>query len=64
MILYTGILCIKLNKDFDNFIDVVFNFVQNYDSNEEYKQYVQSGTTTSTGVRARLNYWNKIAESL
>lgn len=64
MILYTGILCIKLNKDFNNFIDVVFNFVQNYDSNEEYKQYVQAGTTTSTGVRARLDYWNRIAESL
>lgn len=64
MILYTGVLCIKQNKDFNNFIDAVFNFVQNYDTNEEYKQYVQAGTTTSAGVRSRLDYWNRIAESL
>lgn len=64
MILYAAFLCIKGNKDFRKFEGALNDFVNNYDSNEEYKQLVQSGTTASAGVKGRLSYWENIVESL
>lgn len=64
MILYGGYKCLKDSKDFRKFSAVVDEFIENYDVNEEYKQLVQSGTTSSAGVKARLQYWNNIVENL
>lgn len=64
MILYGGYKCLKDSKDFRKFSAAVDEFIENYDVNEEYKQLVQSGTTSSAGVKARLQYWNNIVENL
>ena len=40
------------------------DFVANYDSNEEYKQFVQSGTGSKENVRGRFDYWRKIVKEL
>ena len=60
-VLYSGYRIIKDNKDFSKLVDTINDFLTNYDSNEEYKQYVQSGTSSSENVRGRLDWWrNKI----
>ena len=64
MILYGGYKCLKDSKDFRKFSAAVDEFIENYDVNEEYKQLVQSGTTSSAGVKARLQYWNNVVENL
>ena len=64
MILYAGYKCLKDSKDFRKFSAAVDEFIENYDSNEAYKQLVQSGTTASAGVKARLQYWNKVVDNL
>ena len=64
MILYGGYKCLKDSKDFRKFSAAVDEFIGNYDVNEEYKQLVQSGTTSSAGVKARLQYWNNVVENL
>ena len=64
MILYSGYRCIKEGKDFRKFEAAVNEFVETYDTNEEYTQLVQSGTTSSAGVKARLQYWNNVVENL
>lgn len=64
MILYSGYRVIKDNKDFSKFIDLVLNFVNNYESNDEYKQFCQSGTTSSEKVRGRFDYWRNMIREL
>ena len=64
MILYGGYKCLKDGKDFRKFSAAVDEFIENYDVNEEYKQLVQSGTTSSAGVKARLQYWNNVVDNL
>ena len=64
MILYGGYKCLKDGKDFRKFSAAVDEFIGNYDVNEEYKQLVQSGTTSSAGVKARLQYWNNVVDNL
>ncbi len=61
MILFSGYRIIKDKKSFSKLIDLINDFLNSYDSNEEYKQYVQSGTSSSENVRGRLDWWrNKI----
>ena len=51
----------KDTKSFSKLVDLINDFLMGYDSNEEYKQYVQSGTSSSENVRGRLDWWrNKI----
>ena len=64
MILYGGYKCLKDSKDFRKFSAAVDEFIENYDVNEEYKRLVQSGTTSSAGVKARLQYWNNVVDNL
>lgn len=59
MVLYSGYRIQKDNKSFSNLIDLVKNFISTYDSNEEYKQFVQAGTSSSENVQGRLNWWRK-----
>ena len=61
MILYSGYRITKDKKSFSKLADAINDFLTTYDSNEEYKQYVQSGTSSSENVRGRLDWWrNKI----
>ena len=57
MILYSGYRITKDKKSFSKLVDLVNDFLNDYDNNEEYKQYVQSGTSSSENVRGRLDWW-------
>ena len=61
MVLYSGYRMKKDKKSFTKLVDIVNDFLNGYDNNEEYKQYVQSGTSSQENVRGRLEWWrNKI----
>ncbi len=64
MILYCAYHVENNGKDFNKLVDSILNFVNTYDTNEEYKQFCQSGTTASENVRGRLNYWQNIINEL
>lgn len=64
MILYASYRVIKDNKDFGKFIDLVIDFANNYETNEDYKQFCQSGTTSSENVRGRFDYWRNMIREL
>ena len=60
-ILYSGFRITKDKKSFSKLVELINDFLMGYDSNEEYKQYVQSGTSSGENVRGRLDWWrNKI----
>ena len=62
-ILYSGFRITKDKKSFSKLVELINDFLMGYDSNEEYKQYVQSGTSSGENVRGRLDWWrNKIKE--
>ena len=58
-ILYSGYRFIKDNKPFSKLVELVNEFLNNYDNNEEYKQYVVNGTSSSENVRGRFDYWRE-----
>lgn len=60
MILYSGYRILKDNKSFEKMIGLVNEFLENYDSNEEYRKYVQSGTSSVENVRGRFDYWRDL----
>lgn len=59
MILYSGYRIIKDKKSFTKLIDVVKTFLQEYETNKEYKEFVNSGTTDIESVRGRLDWWRE-----
>lgn len=59
MVLYSGFRVQKDNKSFSVLVDVIDEFLKGYDANEEYKQYVISGTGSSQNVRGRFDYWRE-----
>lgn len=63
MILYGGYKVVEGGKDFDKFIVQVRNFLNGYNQNEEYKQFVQSATSSSENVRGRFEYWKRIVNN-
>lgn len=61
VILYSGYRIMKDKKSFSKLVELIKEFLSSYDTNEEYKQYVISGTSSSENVRGRFDYWrNKI----
>ncbi len=64
MILYSGFRVIKDKKSFNSLVDTIKEFLNGYDENEEYKQYTQSGTSSSSSVRSRFDYWRNIIKEL
>lgn len=60
MILYSGYRIQKDKKSFSKLIELVNEFLMNYDTNEEYKQYVLNGTGQAVNVRGRLDYWRNL----
>ncbi|MCR2050650.1 DUF262 domain-containing protein [Acetatifactor muris] len=61
MILYSGYRIVKDKKSFPKLVEVVEEFLTKYDTNEEYKVFVQSGTSGQENVRGRFDWWrNKI----
>ena len=59
MVLYSGYRVKKDKKSFSNLVEIVNEFLSGYDANEEYKQYVQSGTSGQENVLGRLNWWRE-----
>lgn len=64
MILFSGYRIKKDKKSFSKFVDLVNEFLNEYDNNEEYKQYVQSGTSSSENVRGRFDWWRDKVKTL
>lgn len=64
MVLYSGYRVTKDNKSFSKLVEIVNDFVSNYDTNEEYKQYVQSGTSSAENVRRRFDWWRNMVKEL
>ena len=63
-ICYACYRVIKDKKNTSKLIDKVKEFLDNYDSNEEYKELVKQGTSSSESVKARLDYWKNIMKEL
>lgn len=59
MILYSGYRVVRDKKSFTKFVELVNEFLAGYDTNEDYKQFVQSGTGSSENVRGRLDWWRE-----
>lgn len=57
MVLYSGYRITKDKKSFPKLVNLVNEFLTGYDANEEYKKYVQSGTSASENVKGRLDWW-------
>lgn len=64
MVVFSGYRVLKDKKSFSKLIDVINNFVETYETNEEYKQYCQGGTTSQPNVRGRLDYWRNIIREM
>ena len=63
MVLYSGYRIMKDRKSFSKLVDLVNEFLVGYENNEEYKQFVQSGTSASENVRGRLDYWRGLIKT-
>lgn len=63
-ILYGGYRIVKDKKSFSRLVEKIVEFIESYDSNEEYKQYVQSGTSSRENVKGRFDYWKREIKSL
>ncbi len=59
MVLYSGYRIVKDKKSFSKLVDLVNDFLVNYDTNEEYKQYVISGTSGAENVKGRFDWWRE-----
>ena len=64
MIIFSGYRVLKDQKSFTKLVAVINDFIDGYDSNEEYKQFCSDSTTSSTMVRGRLDYWRKIIRTI
>ena len=64
VILYAGYRVTKDKKSFSKLVEAITEFLNNYDSNEEYKKFTQSGTSSSENVRGRFDYWRNIIKEL
>ena len=64
MVLYSSYRVVKEEKSFEKFVEVVNDFLNGYDNNEEYKKYVQSATSDSENVRGRFDYWVELIKSV
>lgn len=59
MILYSGYSVKRSKKSFSKLVDIINKFLNDYDSNEEYKKFVQSGTSSSDNVSGRYLWWKE-----
>ncbi len=64
MVLYSGYRIQKDKKSFSKLVELVNEFLNGYDGNEEYKQFVQSGTSSAENVRGRFDWWREKIKSV
>ena len=61
MVLYSAYRVLKDKKSFTKLVDIINEFLNNYETNSEYKKFVQSGTSSQENVSGRFTWWkNKI----
>ena len=63
-ICYVLFRTIKDKKSTAKAIDIIKDFLDNYESNDEYKSFILQGTNSSESVKARLDYWRGIIRKL
>lgn len=59
MVLYSSYRIVKDKKSFSKLVEIINKFVNGYDNNEEYRQYVVSGTSSSENVKGRFDWWRE-----
>ena len=64
MVLYCAYRVKKDKKSFTKLVDIINKFLADYGTNEEYKQYVTSGTSGSENVRGRFDYWKGLIKAV
>ncbi len=64
MVLYSGYRIQKDKKSFSKLVELINEFLNSYDGNEEYKQFVQSGTSSAENVRGRFDWWRNVIKTL
>lgn len=64
MVLYSGYRIQKDKKSFSKLVELINEFLKGYDENEEYKQFVQSGTSSAENVRGRFDYWRNLIKTM
>lgn len=55
---------LKDGKDTKKFNEIVKDFLDNYESNEEYKSYIIQGTNSKDSISKRLDFWRDIIRRL
>lgn len=60
MVLYSGYRILIDKKSFTKLVDLIDEFLNGYDENEEYKSFVKAGTSSSENVRGRFEYWRNL----
>ena len=63
MVFYSAYKVLKNKGSFSKLVSIINEFLNNYDTNEEYKQYVLNGTGSSANVSGRLNWWKNAIKS-
>lgn len=64
MVLYSGYRIVEDKKSFSTLVDIITEFLNSYESNEDYKQYVTSGTSGAENVRGRFDWWREKIKSI
>lgn len=64
MILYSAYRITKDKKSFSRLVEEIRTFLNGYDSNDYYKQFLQSGTSNQENVRGRFDYWREIVKRI
>lgn len=64
MVLYSGYRVFKDKKSFTRLIDTIEEFLNGYENNGDYKQFVQSCTSGAENVRGRFDWWRNRIKTL
>ena len=64
MILYSAYRITKDKKSFSRLVEEIRTFLDGYDSNDYYKQFLQSGTSNQENVRGRFDYWRETVKRI
>lgn len=64
VVIYAMMRTLKDGKPAPKLVNKINEFVSNYDTNEEYRQYCTQGTSGNANVTGRLEYWEKIVNTL
>ena len=64
MIIFAGYRTLKDKKSFASLVDKINDFVANYDTNEEYKQYCQGRNHCTGKCTWSSDYWRNILRTM